>query len=122
MADADAARREYWATQMDEADAFMAAIMEYPVAECGEKMVSLVAAARENCVDVEFSRTPHVHGLPRLFYMREQLVPRFVAAAREMNQRGWVLKVEDGYRTVEMQRGLGQQESLFRAVRDLTLL
>ena len=35
------ARRRYWAEQMDEASAFMAQIMEYPVHECGEPMLSL---------------------------------------------------------------------------------
>ena len=35
------ARRRYWAEQMDEASAFMAQIMEYPVDECGEPMLSL---------------------------------------------------------------------------------
>ena len=33
-----------------------------------------------------------------------------------MNTRGWVLKVEDGYRSVTMQQGLSLNESIFGAV------
>ncbi len=114
--DDDAARRAYWTARLDEADAFMRQIAVYPVEECGEPMASLVEAARSAEVEVAFSDRPHVHGLPRQFFLRAGLIPQFVAAAQEMNARGWVLKVEDAYRTVEMQRGLGQQEGMFTAV------
>jgi D-alanyl-D-alanine dipeptidase len=65
-----------------------------------------------------FSDKPHSEGLPRLFYLRQGLVPRFLAAAREMNDRGWILKVEDGYRTLTMQRGLSLKRDIFLAVLD----
>ena len=112
----DHARRAYWTARMDEAHAFMRTIMAYPVEECEEPMVSMVEAARSAGVEVVFSDRPHVEGLPRLYFLRRRLVLPFLAAAREMNARGWVLKVEDGYRTVEMQRGLGRQERVFMAV------
>ena len=98
-------RRSYWALKMDEADAFMRRIMTYPVAECGESMLSLESAVHSDGVEVAFSDKPHIDGLPRLFYLRRSLVPQFLSAAREMNERGWILKVEDGYRTLAMQRG-----------------
>ena len=47
----EAARRDYWASKMDEADRFMATIMRAPVRECGERMVSLAAAAAAAGVD-----------------------------------------------------------------------
>jgi D-alanyl-D-alanine dipeptidase len=67
-------------------------------------------------VEVAFSEQPHSHGLPRQYFLRAGLVPRFLAAAAEMNGRGWVLKVEDGYRTTAMQQGLGVNEGIFSAV------
>ena len=109
-------RRSYWALKMDEADAFMRRIMTYPVAECGESMLSLESAVHSDGVEVAFSDKPHIDGLPRLFYLRRSLVPQFLSAAREMNERGWILKVEDGYRTLAMQRGLGQLAQIFLTV------
>ena len=52
-----------------------------------------------------FSQKPHgALGLPRRFYLRDGLIAQCVAAAAEMNRRGWVLKVEDAYRTPQMQQ------------------
>jgi len=106
-------RRAYWAEQMERAHEFVLKMYEYPVDECGEPLVSLPDAAEAAGVHVEFSAKPHVKGLPRLFVLREELIARFIAAAREMNDRGWVLKVEDAYRTREMQKYLLQQEYVF---------
>ena len=111
-------RRAYWALKMDEADAFMRQIRAYPVAECGEPMVPLIPAVQAAGVEVAFSNKPHIEGLPRLFYLRQGLVPRFLSAAREMNGRGWMIKVEDGYRTMAMQRGRSQQRQIFQTVLD----
>ncbi len=112
----DAARRAYWTARMDEAATFMGRLMAHPVHECGEPMVSLVEAARAARVEVAFSDRPFMPDVPRLFHLREGLVPSFLGVAREMNARGWVLKVEDGYRTLEMQRELGRQERIFTAI------
>ena len=110
------ARRTYWAAQMEEADAFVGRIMTYPVEECSEPMAAVPEAAREAGVEVVFSERPHVEGAPRLYFLRRSLLPPFVAAAREMNARGWVLKAEDGYRSLDMQRGLSRKAEIFRAV------
>jgi len=112
----DDARRAFWTAMMDEADAFMAQVSAYPLQECGEPMTSLLEAASAAGAEVAFSDAPHSHGLPRQYFLRAGLVPRFLAAAAEMNARGWVLKVEDGYRTRVMQRGLGRNESIFGAI------
>lgn len=112
----DAARRAFWTTSMDEADEFMAQIAAYPVEECGEPMASLVEAADTAGVEVLFTDAPHLHGMPRQFYLREALIARFVAVAAEMNARGWVLKVEDAYRTVAMQQASGVSRSLLTTV------
>lgn len=110
------ARRSYWTEMMEAADAFMREITAYPLQECHEPMTSLVDAARSAGVDVAFSDLPHVDGLPRRYLLRAGLVRPFLAAAAEMNARGWILKLEDGYRTAQMQRGLGTQERIFASV------
>lgn len=112
----DEARRRYWGGQMDAAYAFMTEVLPYPVRECGEPLVSLKDAAEPAGVDVRFSDAPHVLGLPRLFLLREGLIPGFLAAAREMNSRGWVLKVEDGFRTRRMQKHLALRPEVFAVV------
>jgi len=102
----DQARRAYWASQLDAAYAFMDRAMEYPVAECGEPVVSLEEAVADAAVEVTFSSTRIAGTLERVFYLREGLIPSFVAVAHAMNERGWILIVEDGYRTQQMQRSL----------------
>lgn len=114
--DDDTARRAFWTAMLDEADAFMAEVRDYPVQECGEPMASLAAAAADAGVEVAFSELPHVEGLPRLFFLRVGLIPQFLTAARELNERGWVLQVEDAYRTTRMQRGLGLRRDIFSAI------
>jgi len=112
----DAARRAFWTTSMDEADEFMAQIAAYPVEECGEQMASLVEAAEAAGVEVTFTDQPHLHGMPRQFYLREGLIARFVAVAAEMNARGWVLRVEDAYRTMAMQQASGVSKGMLKTV------
>jgi zinc D-Ala-D-Ala dipeptidase len=112
----EAARRAYWTAQFDEAHAFMMRAAALPVEDCGERLVSLPEAARAAGVEVAFSDRPHVHGLPRLFALREGQIAQFVDAARRLNRRGWVLRVEDGYRTRTMQRDSGLRPELFDVI------
>jgi D-alanyl-D-alanine dipeptidase len=79
-------------------------------------LVSLDVAAREAGVEVAFSERPHVHGLPRIFVLREGQIAGFVDAARRLNRRGWVLRVEDGYRTWRMQKDVGRMPFLFDVI------
>ena len=111
-------RRAFWSQKMDEAYTFMGKMMTYPVSECGEPMVNLRLEVHSAGVEVTFSDKPHINGLPRLYYLRQGLVSPFLAAASEMNERGWILKLEDGYRTLTMQRGLSQLAQVFHAVLD----
>jgi D-alanyl-D-alanine dipeptidase len=113
----DADRRRYWTEQFDTAYQFMFdAVLPYPVAECGEPLVSLQEAADVAHVTVQFSERPHVNGLPRLYLLRDGQIPGFIGAAAEMNERGWILRVEDGYRTAQMQKYLGRTPQVFDAV------
>jgi len=106
----DDARRAFWAQQLDAAHVFMERVMDYSVEECCEPVVSLREAAQDGGVTVAFSTTKIAGRLDRHFVLREGLVSRFVVAARALNERGWILKVEDGYRTREMQRNLGEAD------------
>lgn len=87
---------------MEEAIDFMEQMRTYPIQECGEPMASLIEAADGLEVQFSTSKINSIH--PRVFYCRQGLIESFRAVARDMNDRGWVLKVEDGYRSPEMQR------------------
>lgn len=109
----DSLRRAYWKEQMDAAYELMQQFQQYPVAECGEPLVSLRAAAATAGVEMFFSSTKFMGESPRLFVIRAGLVDSVLAIARDMNQRGWVLKIEDGYRTRGMQKDVGRIPQLF---------
>ncbi len=117
MAFSDGERRAYWTAQLDEAHGFMFdSIFNYPVQECGETLVALPDACTTQGVEVLFADAKHVDNLDRLFYLREGQIPGFLAAARDMNRRGWIMRVEDGYRTRAIQKGLGRLPVVFDAV------
>jgi D-alanyl-D-alanine dipeptidase len=48
--------------------------------------------------------------------MRETLTHDVVAIGRAMNERGWVLQIEDCFRTLEMQRQLVRKPSVFDTI------
>ncbi|MCX7030583.1 MAG: hypothetical protein NTU62_10760 [Spirochaetes bacterium] len=113
-------RRRYWSEEMDAAYRFMLAIQEAPVAECGEPLAALPEAAASAGVTVFFSALPHVRGLPRLFFLRTGIMKDFLAAAEEMNRSGWAIKVEDAYRSREMQKYNALRPDVFPAVLEKT--
>ncbi len=117
MVQDDDNQRAYWTQQFEAAWRFMfEGILPYPVAECGETLVSLPDAAARAEVDVVFSSAPHVRGLPRLFYLRQGQIAGFIGAAREMNAKGWTMRVEDGFRSREIQKYLGRTPAVFDAI------
>lgn len=109
-------RRTFWREQMEAAYAFMEKIKEYPVTECGEPLISLKTVAEKVDVEVEFAGTKAVKNYSRLFYLREGLIDNFIDLAREMNNRGWVLRVEDAYRTKNIQKYLALKENVFDVI------
>ena len=115
--DQQAARREYWTRSNDEAWRFMFEdILPYPVQKCGEAMVSLADAARFAGAKVFFNTSKHVRNLDRLFYLRAGQIPGFVAACQAFNEKGLAIRVEDGFRTREMQKFLGRTPAVFDAI------
>jgi zinc D-Ala-D-Ala dipeptidase len=107
------ARRIYWSKQMQNAYGFMNKMLEYPVEECGESLVFLPEVVKLEGLSVKFSTKKHTGKHERLYYLRSKIVEDFIAVSRELNGNGWILKVEDGFRSKAMQKGLNLQESLF---------
>lgn len=91
-------------------------LLAFPVRECGERFASLPEAAAAANVEMLFSTSKIAGDLERVFFMRETLARDLIAAGREMNARGWILKIEDGFRTLEMQRQLVRKPQVFDAI------
>lgn len=109
-------RRAYWAEQMEEGYAMVEKLLAFPVEECGEPFASLPEAAGAAGVEMEFSGSKIAGDLDRVYFLRRGLVEEVVAIGRDMNARGWILKIEEGYRTLEMQRQLVRKPSVFDAI------
>jgi zinc D-Ala-D-Ala dipeptidase len=109
----EAARVAFWVEYMEQSYALTEAIMRHPLEESREGFVSVRAAAEAAGVDVRFSTTRLAGQFERLFFIRESLIPDLMAIARDMNSRGWIMKIEDGYRTREMQTALGRAPAVF---------
>jgi D-alanyl-D-alanine dipeptidase len=112
----EAARRAYWAAQMEAGYDVVERLLPLEVRECGEPLASIPDEAAEAGVEMLFSTSKIAGDLDRLFVLRRGLVPHLLAAAREMNGCGWVLKIEDGYRTLDMQAQLGRKPEVFDAI------
>ena len=112
----NSARRAYWAEQMEFGYVMVEELLAFPVEECGEGFASIEAAVEAAGVEMLFSTTKIVGDFDRVYYMRESLVEDVVAIGREMNERGWILKIEDGFRSLEMQRSLGCKPAVFDAI------
>jgi D-alanyl-D-alanine dipeptidase len=113
MAHDEAARVAFWTEYMERSYALAEAIMRYPLQESREPFASIPAAAEEAAVEMQFSTTRLAGQFERLFVIREGLVPDLMAIGRDMNARGWILKIEDGYRTRKMQTALGRAPAVF---------
>ena len=112
----DAERRAYWAEQMELGYAMVQQLIAFPVNECGERFASLREAAAAANVEMQFSTSKIAGDLDRVFYMRESLADDVVRIGRDMNERGWVLKIEDGFRSLEMQGQLVRKPVLFDTI------
>ncbi len=104
---------------MEDAFHFMEAIRSYPFEECGENLCSLTDAAEG--VEVAFSQTLRNGQFPREFFIRVGLAEPFREAARAMNDRGWMLKIEDAYRSPEMQRAQSHNPAFFDRILEMVI-
>jgi len=107
------ARRQFWSVQMERSFELLRSMTTYEVRETGEGMDSIMDAVDANGVEVLFSDTKIAGTLDRIFYIRKSLIPDLLSIATDMNRRGWILKIEDGFRTKQMQTELGRAPSVF---------
>ena len=112
----DDARRAYWAEQMQAGYELVQTILPFEVRECHEGFASIVDAAAAAGVEMEFSDTKIAGDLDRVFFIREGLVGDVVDVGLAMNQQGWLLKIEDAFRSLEMQGQLVRKHDVFDAI------
>ena len=112
----EAARRAYWAEQMELGYAMVEKLIAFPVNECGECFASLREAAAAAKVELLYSTSKIAGDLERVYFMRESLVRDVITIGREMNERGWILKIEDCFRSLEMQGQLVRKPQVFDAI------
>jgi D-alanyl-D-alanine dipeptidase len=113
MTNDEGARVAFWIEYMERSYALAQEIMAHPLQESRERFASIRAAAADAGVEMQFSSTPLAGQFDRLFFIRESLIPDLMAIGRDMNARGWILKIEDGYRTRQMQTALGRTPAVF---------
>ncbi len=106
-------RIAFWIEYMERSYALAEAILRHPLEECREGFGSIRDAAQDARVEMVFSTTKIGGQFERVFHIRASLLPDLVAIARDMNARGWILKIEDGYRTRQMQTALGRAPAVF---------
>lgn len=116
MSGDEGARREYWREQMELGYDLVQQIAAWPVEECGEPFADLQLLAMQQGVPLLFSESLIGPGLSRIFWIRQSLAADVLKIAEAVNQRGWILKIEDCYRTLAMQRTLGSRAAIFDAV------
>ena len=69
-----AARRAYWAEQMQAGYDLIQQVLPFEIAECHEPFASIVDAAATADVEMEFSGTKIAGDLERVFFIRAGLV------------------------------------------------
>ncbi|QDV12378.1 D-alanyl-D-alanine dipeptidase [Rosistilla oblonga] len=111
-----ASRRDYWAQQMQLGYDLIQQIIPFEVHECCEGFASLPDAAERAGIEMQFSESKIAGELERVFFIREGLVNKLLDIGRAMNDRGWILKIEDGYRSQDMQSQLVRKPELFDAI------
>jgi D-alanyl-D-alanine dipeptidase len=114
--DDDSARRAYWTEQMELGYAMVEKLIAFPVAECGERFACMRSAAASANVEMLFSTSKIAGEMDRVFFMRESLVHDIVTIGRVMNERGWILKIEDAFRSLSMQGQLVRKPQVFDAI------
>ena len=101
---------------MEQGYAIVQKLIEFPVNECGERFASIPDAAAAANVEMLFSNSKIAGDLDRVYFLRESLVRDVITIGSEMNERGWILKIEDGFRSLDMQRQLVRKPSVFDTV------
>jgi D-alanyl-D-alanine dipeptidase len=76
-----------------------------PVKECGETLISLPTLFASHDIPVEFNGDRDVNAkTKKLYFLRKSVAGALLAAAREFLENGMILKIEDAYRSLMVQR------------------
>ncbi len=108
--------RAYWTEQMEAAYAFMQRLLEYPLQECGEPLISLREKAQEAGVRMSFPPGKKLGLFDRVFYVRQSLVEKLLRVAEAFLTAGYVLQFEDAYRTPQTQASGARSAYVIRSV------
>jgi len=112
----DVVRRHYWTEHMEGNYVLLQTMANYPIEETHEPLAPITTAADDARVEMAFSDTKIAGDLDRIFAIRTGLIPNLMEVARQMNERGWILKIEDGFRTREMQGQLVLKPTVFEMI------
>lgn len=91
-------------------------VLPFEVNECGEGLASIPDAAGVAGVEMLFSDSKIAGDVDRVFFIRTGLIDDLIQVGRDMNDRGWILKIEDGFRSMEMQSHLVRKPELFDVI------
>jgi D-alanyl-D-alanine dipeptidase len=100
---------------MDAAHELMQRLLAYPLAECGEPLCCLRDGARQAGVEIAFPDGKKLGRFPRSFHVRRSLVGRLLGVAEALLRRGWVLWLEDAYRSPRRQAAGARSDYCFRS-------
>ncbi len=109
-------RRNYWTLQLEQGFRMVEQLLAFPVCECYERFASIPEAAEAAGVEMLFSTSKIAGDLDRIYSIREALVDDVIAIGADMNRRGWVMKIEDGFRSLQMQSTLVRKPEVFDAI------
>ncbi len=98
---------------MERSHALLSEMTRYPLEECGEGLASIPEAVERAGVEMTFSETKLADRFDRIYFIREQLIESLIAIGHDMNERGWVMRIEEGFRTRRMQTALAIQSNAF---------
>lgn len=107
---------DYWRSRMEAGYEFMMEILHYPVCESHEKLVFIPDYAKKTGVKMFFSKKKRTSVSFPLFYLREGIIENLLWAADKMNSRDWAIKVEDAFRTTQMQNPLNRNKEVLNSV------
>ena len=105
-------RGEYLVEQLQAGLRFVERVLAHPVDECGERLISIRARARSEGIELLSPTEPHATGRQRLLLARPRVVDQLLAAASALEASGHRLRIEDAFRTMEMQRDLALTDSI----------
>ena len=99
----DRHEQAYWSQTMDSAWTFSQQASSGTIAECGEPLVCIAATARAAGVPLELPAGLKLGLFERMFYLRESVMGKLLAAAEGLRSRGLGVRVLDAYRTMATQ-------------------